>query len=364
LDNGHIQPQTYHDLFAKKDTLGKIGTLFGLLLGGAGSGLTGQPNVVLEMMNKQIDNDLHAQQESVTNKQNFLRINQDNIMKQSQAKALDQETKAKAWALTKTQMNYAALHDLVTNVNKMPPGPQKDQAMQTLAMMNQGIQNENFNILDRAAAGAAFYKTLFGTPEAQAAPGTPQAEQSFQQQVKARKALGPQGEKIAEDMEAKHYPGIPGQASMPLNADDRNQIHTGIAFDRAVKTFRDWASKHSGDLNFKDKAYGHALAADVQGAYRQATKGGVYKEGEQNFISGIIDENPTKFFNEIRVLPKLDATINQNQLRLDQILKDKGFAGFPGAKGAVSESPIERLDQKTGKVVLYDSKTKKALGYK
>ena len=54
LANGHIEPKTYHDLYAKKDTLGKIGTLFGLLVSGAGAGLSHQPNAVMELMNKEI----------------------------------------------------------------------------------------------------------------------------------------------------------------------------------------------------------------------------------------------------------------------------------------------------------------------
>ena len=56
--NGHITPKTYHDLFSKnadgsdRGTLSKIGMIFGLMLGGAGSGLTHQPNAALGMMNK------------------------------------------------------------------------------------------------------------------------------------------------------------------------------------------------------------------------------------------------------------------------------------------------------------------------
>lgn len=325
LNAGHIKPETYHDLFAKKDTLGKIGTMFGLLLGGAGSGLTGQPNALLGMMNNEITNDLDAQQKSASNQQNFLKINQQNLMNQAQAKNIKAEADTRAYALSKVQMNYAALHKLVQDTQKLPPGPQKDQAMQTLAMMNQAVQSENFNVLDRAATGAAFYQTMFGNQGSGEMP-----EQQFQQKVQKMKTLGPQAEKIATDLEEKHYPGIPGQASAPLSGDDRVQIHSGVAFDRSLNNFRQWAKTHSGDLSPSDINYGHALAADLQGAYRQATHGGVYKEGEQNFISGIIDETPTKFFNKVRVIPKLDAAADANKQRLDQLLKDKGFHGYPG----------------------------------
>lgn len=325
LDAGHIKPETYQELFNKRSTLGKIGTMFGLLMSGAGSGLSGQPNALMSMMNSEIQNDLDAQQKSVGNQQNFLKINQQNILNKAQAKNMTADANTKAYALAKVQMNYAALHKLVSDTMKLPPGPQRDQQLQTLAMMNQSVQNDNFNVLDRAATGAAFYQTMFGNEGGGGAP-----EQQFQKKVQRMKALGPQSEKIATDLEEKHYPGIPGQASMPLSGDDRVQIHSGMAFDRSLNNFRNWAKTHSGDLSPSDMNYGHALAADLQGAYRQATHGGVYKEGEQNFISGIIDETPTKFFNSVRVLPKLDAASDANKQRLDQLLKDKGFQGYPG----------------------------------
>lgn len=331
LDNGHITPETYQSLFHDKSTLGKVGTIFGLLLSGGGSAVSGQPNALMHMMDKQIDNDLQAQQNSVANKQNFLKINQDNFMKKAQEGQMSIDTKQKAYALSKAQMNYAALHKLVTDTQKLPDGPQKQQAMQTLAMMNQGVQNENFNILDRAASGAAFYKTLFGQG------GNGAGEQGFQQKVGGMKMLGPQGEKRAEDMEQKHFPGIPGQASAPLSGEDKEQIGSGVEFDRQLHNYMDWAKSHSGDVNPKDIAYGKSLAAGVQGAYRQATHGGVYKEGEQNFISKIIDDDPTKFFNELRVMPKVQAVADAHKIRMDQLLKNKGFDGYKGYQGASSQ---------------------------
>lgn len=336
LDNGHIKPETYQSLFHDKGTLGKVGTIFGLLLSGGGSAVSGQPNALLHMMDKQIENDLNAQQNSVSNKQNFLKINQQNIMNKAQANSLNVEAKTKAYALSRVQMNYAALHKLVSDTQKLPDGPQKQQAMQTLAMMNQGVQNENFNILDRAASGAAFYKTLFGQGEGSGEPG-------FQQKIGGMKMLGPQGEKRAEDMEQKHFPGIQGQASAPLSGEDKEQIGSGVEFDRQLHNYMNWAKGHSGDLNPKDIAYGKSLAAGVQGAYRQATHGGVYKEGEQNFISKIIDDDPTKFFNELRVMPKVQAVADAHQIRMDQLLKNKGFKGYKSQQTGSSDSDTKMM---------------------
>lgn len=71
LHNGKIQPKTMESMFADKGTVGKIGTIFGLMLSGAGSGLAHQSNALLDMMNKEIERDLEAQKNNQTNKLNW-----------------------------------------------------------------------------------------------------------------------------------------------------------------------------------------------------------------------------------------------------------------------------------------------------
>lgn len=72
MANGHIHPQTYSEWYGKKDTPGKIGTLFGLLLSGAGSGLSHQSNALMDMMNKEIERDVQAQRDNIGNARSFL----------------------------------------------------------------------------------------------------------------------------------------------------------------------------------------------------------------------------------------------------------------------------------------------------
>lgn len=84
LASGAITPETYSSLYAKKDTLGKIGTIFGLLVSGAGSGLTHQPNALLDMMNKEIERDLQAQRATKESARNFLSLEAENRMKNAQ----------------------------------------------------------------------------------------------------------------------------------------------------------------------------------------------------------------------------------------------------------------------------------------
>lgn len=163
LQRGHVKPETLHSLYAKKDTLGKIGTLFGLLVSGAGAGLAHQQNAVLEMMQKQIDNDLKAQESSNSNAQNWLRLSQAHAMQRAEipkvraetgaVKAGTAQTEAKTGAVpseievnkasaaaknaeakvldTTAAKNGMAIHmfkDLQDQTDKMPPGVTKDNA--------------------------------------------------------------------------------------------------------------------------------------------------------------------------------------------------------------------------------------------
>jgi hypothetical protein len=61
----------------------KITSSIGLLLSGLGSGLTGQPNVALQMLNRDIENDIDSQKENLGNKKTLLGENlraQGNLM--------------------------------------------------------------------------------------------------------------------------------------------------------------------------------------------------------------------------------------------------------------------------------------------
>lgn len=346
LDNGHIHPETYHDLFEKKGTLGKIGTIFGLLVGGAGAGLSHQPNALMEMMNKEIANDLEAQKASATNRQNFAKLNlehqmnvaqisrlqKEGVLSEAQAKGVSTDAKIKAYTLARAQMNTSALHHLVQMTNKLPVGsPQRAEAEKQLAFVSQGVQNENFNLADRAATAGALANVAFGQ-------GTGD-EKDFQARQNTLRMSG--NAPIAKSNEDKHLPGVEGSASMDLTPDDRGKILAGTHFQSQLQRFIDWTKGHSGELNPKERVEGQALAAQVMSSYQHANLGGVYKPGEQDFLQKSIDPNPTKFFNNIRVVPKLEAVQQESASQLDDILKSKGFKGYEGS-AKKEEAPKEQ----------------------
>jgi hypothetical protein len=199
--------------------------------------------------------------------------------------------------------------------------------MQQLALVSQGVDAENYNLSDVAASKAAMFNMMMG----QSAGGNSD-EQAFQNRTRGMRMMGM--EPMAKDMESKHYPGV-GQASVPLSGEDRAFLQSGQGFQNSLDNFIKWTGQHSGSLNPATIREGRTMAADLQGQYRQATHGGVYKEGEQNFISKLIDEDPTKFFNSIRVLPQLKAISEDNQRRLQSY--QKGL-GFPSAQSNGTQS--------------------------
>ncbi len=368
---GHIKPETYQDLFAKKDTLGKIGTIFGLIVGGAGAGLTHQPNAVLEMMKNEIQNDLQGQVHSNENAQNFYRLNQqqqmnDATMKkmvkegkltEAQAALAKQQRDTGAYALANIQTNRAAFHSLVMQVNKLPIGsPERQEAEQKLAMMNNAIDKENYSIADRAAAQSALAHAVFNkTPEGQKANGGGDTgEQNFQDQSKLLRMSG--NVPLADDRDAKHMPGIDGQASVPLTPDDRNKIMAGQSFQRQLADFIHFTKGHSGDLKPADEATGRSKAAMLNNSYRQATGGGVYKGGEADFINQIIDDDPTKFFNKIRVLPKLMAVQKESAAQLNDRVNGYSPPLMEGDAGKASDGRTWTV--RNGKR-MYDTQAKK-----
>lgn len=321
LANQHITPETYSDLFAKKSTLGKIGTIFGLLASGIGSGLTHQPNALLGMMNNEIQNDLEAQKQSKGNAQNYLRLGQQHEEIKARNANLNQDTATKAYALGNMRMNRAALQSMTSKVQALPVGsPQRQNAEAALALMSQSVNNENYAIGDRAASQEALMNYAGGQGQAQS------PEQAFQ--AKNRLLMMSGNSELAKDQAAKHFPGIPGQASEPLSPSDRDQLNSGITFQNQLQRFTDWTKNHSGSLSPSDINEGRAMSNGLSNAYRAAIGGGVYKEGEQGFIGQSIDPDPTKFFNNIRVLPKLKAVQRDSAAQLDQLAKSKGFQGY------------------------------------
>lgn len=348
LNQGQIKPEHYFHLFGREGTLGKIGTAFGLMLGGIGSGLTHQPNAALEVMKNEINNDLQSQELSSQNKQNFLKINQQGFLNRAQEAQMSQETKTKAYALTKMQMNNAALHSLVQNASKLPPGsPQRQQAEQQLAMLNQGVQNENFNIADRAATAAALGNYLN--------PG--QGGQTNTTMLKSG-LMGPEAKEVGEDIEQKTIPGIPGMAQRPIPQQTRDQVQNMNVLDTKAKELTAFAKAHEGSWSPQTRAKAQQMADEMIDFY-SSSLGISMTEGTRTWLDDqIAKKNPTSIISQelLGSNSRLQEIMRSNNMRRQSLLGSVGLKGpeqsenkKTQSKGTSSSNSGREMYQKNGK---------------
>lgn len=343
LNNGHITPKTYNDLMyhnsdgSEKSTLGKIGSIFSMIVAGAGSGLAHQPNAMLDMMNKTIENDIKGQETSKTNAQNYLKLNQADAANKAGIKLTGANTQMtreqaaminlQAKAMTKIQMQRAALHDLVLQTQQLPQGSKaRADAEQQLAMVSQGVQNDNYDLADKASAGVAYYKAMFGN-QGQSQPGQTQAgdpEEQFRQHNNGLRMMGEQGSKKAEYNEAHHIPGYTQQSSGPVDEKTRDAVVDMNTLDAKGKDLLNFIKQNSGTLNPQQRAIAHQKVEEMKNFYNNSIRGGALTEGRLGWYDEQFKKNPTDILPQLMGnTKKMEEMINSNTTRRDQIINDK-----------------------------------------
>lgn len=346
LANGHITPLTYGQLYAKKDTLGKIGTIFGLLLSGAGSGLANQPNALLHMMDQTIANDLEAQKTSKANAVNHLRLAQQHEMNKANINSINASTAISANTLARMRMNREALHSLVLKADALPKGsPEQKQAYTTLAMLNSAVQNENNNLADRAATAGAYYDML-GLGQEQGAKSDD--EQAFQSKQRGRTLLGTEGAKIAQYDTERHIPGIKGSATDAIPQHIRDQVQAQNVLDNKVRDVLDFAQKNVGSLNPKVIAQAKQKAEELTAFYNKSVDNLGMTQGRLSWLEEQIKKNPTSIIQQILGNNARLAEIrDSNVKRKDLTLKNLGFK----REESKTQEPEEQMS-KSGKPMI------------
>jgi hypothetical protein len=371
IANGHITPKTYHELFAEKSTLGKIGTLFGLLLGGASAGITHQPNAVMQMMDNEITRDLKAQEESKNNAMNYLKVNQQHLTNQANIKNVDANTKAQLYALSQTQMLQASFDSLVKKVGKMPDGPAKIQAQQVLGQVYQKVGDKINNIEDLAAGAAAFNKLMVGS-----SGGGGGSDSGLSSKIAQLKLMGPDGQRRAEDLEQKTISGVPGVQGQvsprPIPQHVRDKVVAMQTLDDKSKDLLHFIDKHKG-INFDrwspaTRAEGYQKVEEMKNFYNDSINGGALTEGRLGWYDEQFGKKaPTDILPQLLgQTAKFKEIMRSNTNRRDILLKGAGFTpkqqAAPESQGEAST--IERMDPKSGRIVIYDANTKKPIRFK
>ena len=172
LKNQHITPLTYQKLFADKSTPGKIATLFGLVAGGIGSGLTGQPNAAIQMMDKIISNDLEAQKQSKSNAFNYWNATYNHLLQQAQARGLDASSKytqaqtaTMTDALSRKRMQRAQLQDMYNTIQHMNPNdPRYGNYVRAYSAIAQAADMDTATAKQKVDALNMLQNDQFGAP--------------------------------------------------------------------------------------------------------------------------------------------------------------------------------------------------------
>lgn len=334
LDAGKITQQQYFHLFSgdkdaegKPTALAKIGSVFGLMLSGIGSGLTGQPNAALTIMNNEINNDMRRQELSSQNQQNFLKINQQGLLNDATMKKMNVDTAQAAKLLSLSNQRRSALHYLVDKTQRMPEQTplqkqQKAAANQTLMLMNNQIQAEDNDTFTKFGAAQAAQQAMFGTPGQGQGPNTAMM-----------KSFGnPEMQKMGTEIEQKSLPGEPSVAGQiarkPLNQNDIDQVNNMNVLDSKMKDLIQYAGKNLGTLSPSERARAQQKANEAVGFY-SSSLGTSMTEGNRTWLDDqVAKKNPTSAIGQILLgsQSKLKEIQESNLMRKNMLLKKMGFS--------------------------------------
>jgi hypothetical protein len=355
LNNGHITPKTYNDLMyynkdgTEKSTLGKIGSLFGMLVSGAGSGLAHQPNAVLEQMNQTIQRDLDAQARSKDNAMNLVKLNQARILQQAQIPKLlaegkltnaeaaiaYQDAKMKAMTNSRMQMNNIAAHKLKTDLDKLQPGtPAYQQAATAYMHVLNSVDAMNANLGDKAAVTSAAYAGL----------GNPQNLQKI-----AALSGDPQLIARANQISNRTIPGIKGEATRDIPEGTQQQITAQQVLDDKIKDVMSAANKYRGlqPTTQKNREILNGInqkVAELGAFYNKSVDTLGMTPGRLDWIDKQIKKDPQGLMNQfLGNMGTLKEIRDSNANRRDMQLKSFGLqpSGNPLSNRSKSSLPPE-----------------------
>lgn len=309
IRNAQIDPNKYWDNHSK------VAAAIGMIIGGF-SPATGS-NGAIDMLKYQMDQNVNAQAKNLDTQNNLLAAN------------LKQFGNLKdAMDMTRLMQADVVQNQLLSAAAKAS-NPQAQAAAQQAAgklMMEYAPLQQNIAIRQSMMKFANN-----GTD------GDPSNTAAAEHMIASMRMTNPE---MAKEWESRLVPGV-GMAKMPIPTEVRSEIIGKQNFDKMAQHYVDWVKHNSGSLNPAKIAEGATMAAELQGAYRNAVKGGVYKEGEQSFIEKLIPSDPAQFAASLRTLPKLNTLIQSNNAQLNSL--KQGF-GLPQAQTSQANSPVKGKD--------------------
>lgn len=317
VGNGHVDPQKF---IKGMSTGNKILTAIGLVVGGMGSGLTHQPNLASDYLDKQISNDIDAQKTNIENKKSLFSYNL------AQTGDL-----LKAQEMTKMQ-----IMDLTSMQLKRVAAASQDPINRAALLTTSGNLDEKAAELQNQIA----MRHLLVNASQQAGSGN---EAAFQQKTAVLRAMGQK--EAAENLEKKHVPGV-GNASRDAPADVVKQIAAQQDLHEKLTDLAHFAEQNSGSLNPSVVNQGHAKMLLAQNAMRLGQDMGVVKASEVELMNKMLGD-PTQFLNKYRSLKGYQEVMRDNLNSLNNIKKSYGLPITQQAQEGAKGTP--EIQMKNGK---------------
>lgn len=306
IQEGHVDPNKYWT--GDKDGNGghsKMMAGIGMIL--AGFNPTTQPNAAINFLKQQMDMNLQAQVKNLDSKQNLLSMNLRQFGNLKDA----------------TEMTRIMQNDMVVNQLQAAAAKAQSPMAKAAAMQAAGkLQMDSAPQFQQFAMRRAMMQMANSS-------GGNQSPQAVEQMLGMMRVMNPE---MAKSMEARYVPGV-GLGTVPIPESARTEIIGKQSFDKAAQHYVDWVKQNAGSMNPAKINAGATMAAELQGMYRQAVKGGVYKEGEQEFIEKLIPSDPAQFIGSIRTLPKVQELLKSNQMQLNQL---KSGYGLPAQQSSAA----------------------------
>jgi hypothetical protein len=201
LRNGHINPNHFIE---SQSSLGKVATAIGLILGGAGGGLTHQENPALKFLNAQIDRDIDAQKQDLGKRQTLLNAYQKqfdnitvaaNMTKATQLALYASQLDAAAFAAANPAASARALQASAALKQQMLPLVQQAQLLHMTQQSGKGpdlMDLERFGVIPKEYHEQADKEMKSVLAQRNAVAGVKDIYGKFNQEQTATNLLNPQ----------------------------------------------------------------------------------------------------------------------------------------------------------------------------
>lgn len=299
LNGGKID---FNKVWHNKGTGTKIMAGIGMLLSGVGSGLSGQPNMAMKVINDEIERDIDAQKQEHNNKRTalsaystllgdmgrgaeHLRLGYDSLV----AAQLNKVMTSQAGPLAQSRANLAMSEFMPAMQERLHNAALSQAMMDQMGRMNSGNPQE-------------IPKTLA--------------------------MMDVMNKPMADEYRKRYIPEVGKFGSRPVDEKDQKEISKRIEIDNKWNDLINWTRDNNGSVDPRMVAQGRAKAALLLNEFRQGEGMGVPREATQEFEKSLIDPHPDKFFAATRgVLSKYEEVRKANHADLTSKLKSYGISG-------------------------------------